>query len=262
MQPGPDLILGQYAFLEETLHQAVVGLRHVLDQFAVQRLHAFGERSGRLLGVGSRAAGVVDRDLVAYHVEGLTEARPGVQREGQRKYVSPEMLARIGEDGVEVDVGLVEAIHHDGLGQPEMGAVLPGGVGADAEAVRGVDHDQGRVAHPHRPEALRHEVAVAGAIEKVELPAGPLRVEERAVDRDAVLPLARVVVRDRGSGGDRAEPAEAAGADEHRLAEHGFAGRGMAEDGEASEVGCGGFVHRRVGLRRVRPAAACGRVQD
>jgi hypothetical protein len=59
---------------------------------------------------------------------------------------------------VKLDVGFVESVDDQYLRQPVMGRVFPGGVGADAESVGGVDDDEGEVADAQRAQALADEV--------------------------------------------------------------------------------------------------------
>ena len=153
------------------------------------------------------------------------------------------MGARVSEQVVELRVGFVEGVYDEQLGQAEARGVLPGRIGADAQAVAGMDHDHRGVADAQRAEALADEVGVAGRIEDVELLAQPFGVEQRAMHRDLMLLLAGVVIRGGRAGGDAAHPAEAAGTGEHGLGEHGLAGGRVAEHGEAAQIGGGVFFH-------------------
>ncbi len=146
------------------------------------------------------------------------------------------LIARFAEQGVEIGVHLVERVHDQDLGQAEVRGVIPDGVGADAEAVGGIDHDEGEVADAQGAEALADEVRVARGVEEVEFAVLPLEVEQRRMHRDLVLVLARVVIGGRGAGGDGAHAADPAGTGQHGFGEHGFARGRVAQDGKVSQV--------------------------
>ena len=117
-----------------------------------------------------------------------------------------------------------------------MAGVIPHGIGADPQAVRRVDDHEREVADAQGADPLADEVRVSGRVDDVELSPKPLSVQQRGMDRDLVLLLARVVVGSGRSCGDAAHAADPAAAHEHRLAEHRFAGGGVADDGEISYV--------------------------
>jgi hypothetical protein len=81
-------------WVEELLHQGVVGLGDVLHQLAVELVHALGQLAlGGLLLVVAVPARLVGDDLVAQDVEDPAEAGPGVERDRHREDVLAEVFA-------------------------------------------------------------------------------------------------------------------------------------------------------------------------
>ena len=134
----------------------------------------FGEFAALVAGVGD--------DFVARHVEHLVEAGAGVDGDGQREDAVAEMLADLGQGLVEIGLLLVEGIDDDHLGDAVLGGVFPHGVGADADAVVGVDDDEGEIADAQGAEAFADEIRVTGAVEDIELLAEPFEVHEGGRD--------------------------------------------------------------------------------
>ncbi len=208
VEPGPQVVLAEDALGEEFLHQGVVGFGDVFHQLPVELVHALGQLAvGGLLLVLAVSAGLVGDDLVAQDVQDPAEARAGVERDCHGEDGPAEVLAGPGQDGIEIGVGLVQSIHRQDLGQAVMRRIVHYGVGAHPQAVGGVDDRQREVPDAQGADPLAQEVRVSGRVDDVELLPEPLGVQERGVDRDLVLVLARVVVGGRRARRDVAHAA-------------------------------------------------------
>jgi hypothetical protein len=92
-----------------------------------------------------------------------------------------------------------------------LGGVFPDLVGADADAVEGVDDDEGEVADAQGAEAFADEIEVTRGIDDVELLVEPFGMEEGGVDGDLAVFFVGVIIGEGGAGGDAAEAVDDAG---------------------------------------------------
>ncbi len=190
------------------------------------------------LGEFAPAAGdIVSDDLVAQHVQHLVEAGAGIDRDVHGKDAGAKMLAGGSQDLVEIRIDFVQGIDDQNLGDAEIRGVIPDPLGADADAVLGMDDDQGKIGHAQRAEGLADEIQVAGGVDDVELLAHPFGVEQGGLDGDVPLLFADVIVGNGAAVGDAAHAADDAAASQHGFAQHGFAAGSMADDGEVADVG-------------------------
>ncbi len=153
MNAGAELLLGQPALVEVFGQQGVVGFGDVLDQFGVQ-LFDLGlplAGGGRLGEFAVRVGDVVGDDLVAQDVQHLVEAGAGIDRQIHGKYAGPVMLPRRRQHFVKMGIEFVHGVDDQDLGDAEIGGVFPDPLGADADAVLGMDDAPGR----NRPRAGR-----------------------------------------------------------------------------------------------------------
>ena len=242
----------------------------MLDQLAVQFLDLrFQFAGGRLFLVFAAGIGRVGHDLVAQHVERAVEAGAGIHRHAQRKDVPAKPFLHLAHHRVEIHVLLVHRVHHDHFRNAVTGRVIPHPVGADAEPVLRMNHHQREIADAQRAEAFADEVEITRRVNDVELLARPLRVQQRRRDRNLPVLFADVIIGHRGAVGDAAHAVDDAAAHEHGLAEHRLAGRGVADDGEVTDVCWSVIFHRGISfnLETVETATArdskeCGPFED
>ncbi len=81
-------------------------------------------------------------------------------------------------------------------------ACFPVLIRADAEAVIGMDDDQGKIADAERAEGFAAEIEVTGGIEDVELFVEPVGMEERALNADLAFFFSVVIIGCRGAVGN------------------------------------------------------------
>ena len=227
------------ALLEKFVQQRVVRFGDEFDQFAMQlrdALFPFARR--RLLAKFPVPVGVVGHDFAAQHVEHLVEAGPGIDRHVQRKDLRPVVRARVGQHFVEMRVLFVHRVDDDDFRDAAVGRAIPHPLRADADAVLRMHHHEREVRDPQRRERLADEIEITRRVDDVELLAQPLHVQQRSLRGDLALLLADVIIRNRGAIGDAAHAPDDARAREHGLAEHGFAGGGVTDDGEIPKIPC------------------------
>ena len=158
----------------------------------------------------------------------------------------------------------VEAIDDDDLGDAVLGGVFPDLVGANADAVDGIDDDEGEVRDSERAETFADEIEVTRGIDDIELLVQPFGMEEGGVDGDFAVLFVGVIIGEGGAGGDAAEAVDDAGASQHAFTQHGLAGGGMADDRKVPDVfgmirfhrwsnacmWCGGHASKQKHLKR------------
>ena len=197
---GAKLLLRQPALVEELGQQRVVRFGDVLDQFAVQLVDLvlpLRPWPAPRVNLPRPAGGVVSDDLVAQDVQHLVEAGAGIDRQVHGKDARAVMLARRRQHLVKMRIEFVHRVDHQDLGDAEVRGVIPDPLGADADAVLGMDDDQGEVGHAQRAEGLADEVQVAGSVNDVELLAHPFGVEQGGLHGNLALLFAGVVIGDR-----------------------------------------------------------------
>jgi hypothetical protein len=145
------------------------------------------------------------------------------------------MFLRAFQHRVEIHVLLVERVDDDHFREAVAGGVIPHAVGAHAEAVLRVNDDQREIADAQRAQAFADEIEIAGRVNDVELLARPFRVQQRGGDGNLPLLFADVIIGDGRAVGDAAHAVDDAAAAKHRLAQQGFARRGVADDGEVAD---------------------------
>ena len=148
------------------------------------------------------------------------------------------MFTDLGQHLVEIRFLLVERVDDDHFRDAVLRGVFPDRVRAHADAVLRVDDDEREIADAQRAQTFADEIRVARAINDVELLPQPFEVQQRGGDGNLPVLFAVVIIGNRRAGGDAAHAVDDAGAGEHGLAEHGFAGRSVADDGEVADV-CG-----------------------
>src|SRR5262245_34562571 len=209
----------------------------MLDQLFVQLIYALFPFTGRRTFRELPAAipGVGD-DLIARNVEHLIEPWTWIHRQRQRKNARAKMLPHLSQDFVEVRLFLIERGHDDHFWNVVLRGVPPDGIGADADAVGGIDDDEREIADAERAETFADEIGVTGAIEDIKFFAEPFEVEEGSGNGNLPLLFAVVIIGDSGSGGDAAHAIDDPAAGEHRFAEHSLPRRCMAHDGKISDI--------------------------
>ena len=234
---GAQFVLTQAALIEELFEQRIIGLGDEFDQLFVE-LADFVRPSGgrwRFLKFAAEVLLISD-DLAAHDIQDGIETRARVDRPVHRENALAEMFAALRQHFLEVRLLLVHGIDHNHLRDAVLRGVAPDLVGSHAHAVVGVDHDQCEIAHPQRAQALADKIEVTGSVNDVEFLPQPLRVQQGGVDGNLALLLADVVIGDGRTLGDAAHSVDDATAYEHSLAQHRFAGRRVADDGEVSNV--------------------------
>ena len=108
----------------------------------------------------------------------MTEAGSCVQRDRERKHITPEMRTGVLDDRVEFHVRFVESVYHEYFRQAEVAGIIPRRIRADAEPVRRIDHDQREVAHAESAQAFTDEIRISRRIEDVEFFPHPLGVDQ------------------------------------------------------------------------------------
>ena len=247
MNAGAHDLLGQAAFVEIFLQQGVVGLRDVLDELLVQRLDpGFPLARGGQFLVLARAVRRVGADLVAQHVEHLVEARARVHRHLHRENLGAKPLPDLLEEEVVIDVLLVQRVDHDDFRDTELGGVIPHHLGADPDAMNGMDHHHGKIHDPERVERLAAEIEVPRGVEGVQPAILPFEAERRGMNRNLPLLLAHMVVGHRRTLDDAAHAVDDSAAHEHGFRQHGLARGRVADDREVTDVRRLIGFHRRI----------------
>ena len=232
-------LLRQRALLEKFVQQLVIRLRDEFDQFTMQlRGTLFPFAGRRLLAKLPMPVGFIRHHFVAQHVEHLVEVRPGIDRHVERKNFRPVMCARVGQHLVEVRVLFVNGVDYDHLRDAAVSRAIPHPFRANADAVLRVHHHECEVRHMHRRERFAHEVEITRRIEDVQFLAHPRAMQQRSLCRNLVLPLADVIIRNRGALRDVAHAPDNARACEHRLAERRLARRRVTHDGKIPKIPC------------------------
>lgn len=245
MDTGAHFVFGEAALGEELFEEGIVGFGDVFDQLGMElRDASFMVAGGGCLGVFAGAIGLVSNEFAAHDIEDLVEAGAGVDWDGEGEGAVAEPGADQLEGCVEVDVFFIEAIDGDDLGDAVLGGIFPDLIGADPDAVEGIDDDEGEVGDPEGAEAFADEIEVTGCIDDIEFFIEPLGVEEGGVDGDFAILFVGVIIGDGGAGGDGAEAIDGAAASEHAFAEHGLASGSMADDGEVTDIFRGERFHR------------------
>ena len=244
---GAKFLLRQPALVEKFRQQVVIRLRDVLDQFPVELRDLFLPFArGRFLAEFAPGVGqIIRHHLIAQDIQNLVEARPGIDRQVQRKNPRPVMLPRRRQHFVEARVDLVHRVDHDDFGNAQFRRVIPDPLRAHADAVLGMHRHQGQIRHPQRAQRLPHKVQVARRVNHIELLPHPFRVQQRRLRRNLPLLFAGVVVRDRRSVGDAAHPTDGPAAHQHRFTQHGFPARGVADNGKIPKIRRSIFLHGR-----------------
>ena len=199
---------------------------------------------GRDLGEFSLPAGhVVSDDLIAQNVEHLIEARAGVDGDVHRKDAGAEMFAGRSERLVKIRIDLIQGVDGQNLRDAKVGRVIPDPLGADADAVLGVDDNEGKIGHAQPAQRFADEIQVARRVDHIELLAHPLGMKQGGLHGYVPLLFADMVIGHRGPVGDAAHSPDHAAASQHGLAQHGFAAGSMADDGEVADIGRRVFLH-------------------
>ena len=247
MDAGAHDLLGQAALGEKFLQQGVVGFRDVLDELLVQNLAAllpFARR--RRLRVFARAVGRVGADLAAQHIQHLVETGAGIDRHLHRENLRAEPLADLLDEEVVVHVLLVERIDDNDLGDAELRGVVPHHLGADPDAVAGMNDDDREIDDAEGVERLAAEVEVTRGVDDVEPAALPLEAKRRGMNRNLPLLLAHVVVGHGRALDDAAHAANDIAAHEHGFRQHCLARGSMTYDGEVTNISRLIGFHKRV----------------
>ena len=133
---------------------------------------ARGGRLGELTAPVSR----IRNDLAAWHIQHLVEARTQIDGKSQRKHALSKVLPNMSQAPLEVRFLFIEPVEDDHLRNAVLGGVFPNRLGADPDAVIGMDDDQREIAHSQGPQALADEIGVTRAIQDIEFLAQPLQV--------------------------------------------------------------------------------------
>ena len=120
--------------------------------------------------------------------------------------------------------------------QPARPASGPGAAGVHLDAGVGVDRDERGLDGAQGADHLADEVGIAGRVEKIEVLAGVIEVDERGLDRVLVMLLFVVEVADAGAGVDAGVSLDGAGFDEQLVDQRRLAGATVAADGDVPNV--------------------------
>ena len=123
------------------------------------------------------------------------------------------------------------------LGQP------PGLLGADLDAGRGVDDDDGRVGHAQGGLHVADEVGVAGRVDDVDLGVPPLDGGHAGADGDAPLDLVRVEIGDGVAFVDPAQAGGGLGVEEERLRQRRLPRTAVREQADVADAIGGILFH-------------------
>ena len=221
-KPALDLLLGQRAFVQVLLEEAVVALGGRFDQLLTalfdHRRHVVGDRRLRLLAVRRR-----DVRLEAHQVHRALEGRLGADRQVQRHRPRRQLSPQRFEHAEVVGVLLVHLVddHQPRLLVPVQ--PTPADLGADADGARGADHEQRALGHRQGARDLATEVEEPRGVQEVDLEAVQLHVRHREVDGDPTLLLLRLEVEHGGSSLGGAHPTDRPRGEEHAFGERGLA---------------------------------------
>ena len=144
------------------LELLVVAGHDLLDQLVVQAVLLVGDVGRQRLAVVA-AVGLVLEALVGEDVGDAVEALLLAERQLERDEARPEPLPELRQHAVEVGARLVLLVDEDEPGDAGGGALAPGRLGADLDAVDGADHDDGQVGDRQRGVDVADEVGVARA---------------------------------------------------------------------------------------------------
>ena len=99
-----------------------------------------------------------------------------------------------------------------------------------------MNHHQSKIPNPQSAQSFANEIEVTRRINDVEFLALPIQVQKRGGNRYLPLLFTDMIIGDGRAVGDAAHPPDDPTAGQHGLAQHGFTGGGMADDGEVSDI--------------------------
>ena len=108
-----------------------------------------------------------------------------------------------------------------------------------------MDHDQGEISDPHRPQRFTDEIKVTRSVDNVELAPQPFGMHERGMDGNLAVLFLDMIVGDGAPAGDTTDAINNPAASEHSLAKHGFSAGCMTDDGEVTNLSGLIDFHRR-----------------
>ena len=206
------------ALLEVGLHQLLVHLDHLLDQFLVR----FFDR-GEIGFAGGREEAV--RHL----------ARAG-RRQVQRQALLAEGLLDFLQQRRQVHVVGVDAVDDHQAVEAALRRPLHEAAGHHLDAVLGVDHDRRGLDRGERRQRMAEEVRIARRVEQVDPVLLVLEARDRELERMLEALLERRVVADGGAALHAAGRRDRACARQQRLGQRGLARAGLADQREGADT--------------------------
>ena len=216
-----DVFLSDFLALEVGHHHVVVCLGHEVHERLARLFCCVGVLRGDIL-----LDDLAILEVTGLHVHDVDHAGKvcaRTHRDGHgTEVVSKALLAEI-ERGLEVGLGLVQAIDEDGTGQRKVLCCKPKTRGGGLRAINGVHHKERRLRCAHCRIGIAYKVGIAGGIKNVDARAVPLHGSHGSGDGEAASALLRIVVQ-RGLGaGVATQTGRLARKVQHGLCQHGLA---------------------------------------
>ena len=226
-----DVLVGKGAFLEELVHEFLVGLGDALDKRVVVFLDL--RAAGR--GVASQDAGDgAELGLFAYG-----------NREGDGRLLDAGLLELV-DGAFEVRLLLVASVDEDHSGQVQVPCHAPRPDGSGADALRRVHDQDQEVAGGDGVERVAAEVGGSGSVNEEEVSVLPCRVQDCRVDGAFPVLFLLAEVRDAGAGVDAALTGDRAALEEDQVGERGLAGARLASQHEIANAFGGTIFHENL----------------
>jgi hypothetical protein len=191
------------ALLEIEGHELLVHLDHLVDERVMRGLHR--GKIGIAVGVE----------------EAVHDVLAAVRGQVDRQALLAEDLLDALEQPFEIDVVRVDLVDEDHAAERALGRRAHHARRVELDAVLRVDHDDRRLDRRQGRDRLPGEVRHAGRVDQVDVDALEREVDERGVERVAVLLFERIEV---GDGGASLEAA-------HRADGSGFPQQGVGQEG-------------------------------
>ncbi len=244
LQRADDLVVVDLLAVEVALHQLVGVLRHLVHQLLAVLLGPVAQLVGDLHLLGrARPGPLVDEGLAVDQVDHAADLLLGADRDLGGDDVRAEGRLQRVEHAEEIGPLAVEHVDEDEAGQPAGVGPAPEPLGVDLDPHHAVDDDHGRVGDPQGGDRVGDEARLPGRVDQVDLPPGVLEAGKRGVDRHPALLLVGLVIGDRRPVGDRAEAADRAGLEQHRLVQARLAAAPVPDQGDVANPVCGLVRH-------------------
>ena len=231
-----DVFLAEGAFLEEFLHEGVVILCSLLDEFAAGDLRLVCKSCGNVLLVAVSVGVLV---VIILHCEDIHDAVEGSSCVcGELDIDGPAADALLDGSLHIVPVGFfsIELVHCDDEGELVLVCKTEEVVNTNFHALLCVDHENAAFAHLQALVCSADEIVCAGGVDEVDLGVLVLCIKRSSVDGTLVLLLEFIAVGHCVLVFDAAPAVDNFTFEEHCFCECGFAGLCAAQQHHIPDV--------------------------